>query len=50
MIISIQNLQGLMHILEKATVGDIDTFVECVGSHAVFWLWQRLLEMAPVNT
>jgi hypothetical protein len=50
MIISVQNLQGLMHILEKATVGDIDTFVECVGSHAVFWLWQRLLEMAPVNT
>ena len=50
MIISIQNLESLMHLLEKATIGDIDTFVECVGVHAVFWLWQRLLEMAPVNT
>jgi hypothetical protein len=50
MIISVQNLQSLMHLLEKATVGDIDTFVECTGSHAVFWLWQRLLEMAPINT
>ena len=50
MIISIQSLQSLMHLLEKATIGDIDTFVECAGSHAVFWLWQRLLEMAPVNT
>ena len=50
MIIDVQNLVSLMHLLEKATIGDIDTFVECVGVHAVFWLWQRLLEMAPVNT
>ena len=50
MIISVSDLENLMHLMEKATIGDIDTFVECVGSHAVFWLWQRLLEMAPVNT
>jgi hypothetical protein len=50
MIITVQDLASLMHLVERATVGDIDTFVESVGVHAVFWLWQRLLEMAPVNT
>lgn len=48
-LVSITSLHAVGHLLEKATVGDIDTFVECVGSHAVLWLWQRMLETAPVN-
>ena len=48
-LISITVLRSVAHMLGKATVGDIDTFVECVGSRAVFWLWQRMLETAPVN-
>lgn len=48
MIISVTVLRSMTHLLEKATVGDIDTFVESVGAHGVFWLWQRLLNMGPV--
>jgi hypothetical protein len=46
---SVTNVRYIAHLLEKATTGDIDTYVECVGSRAVFWLWQRMLETAPVN-
>lgn len=49
MIVSVSVLRSMTHLLEKATVGDIDTFVECVGVHGVFWLWQRLLNTGPVN-
>ena len=49
MIISVTVLRSMTHLLEKATVGDIDTFVESVGAHGVFWLWQRLLNMGPVS-
>ena len=48
-LVSVSALQFVDHLLEKTTVGDIDTYVECVGSRAVFWLWQRMLETAPVN-
>jgi hypothetical protein len=47
-IVSVESLQNILHLLERATNGDIDTYVECVGAHAVFWLWQRLLETAPI--
>jgi hypothetical protein len=49
MIISVTVLRSMTHLLEKTTVGDIDTFVESVGAHGVFWLWQRLLNMGPVS-
>lgn len=48
-LVSVTSLHAVGHLLEKATVGDIDTFVECVGVHTVLWLWQRMLETAPVN-
>ena len=49
MIVSVTVLRSMTHLLEKATVGDIDTFVESVGVHGVFWLWQRLLNTGPVS-
>lgn len=48
-LVSVTSLHFIDHLLEKTTVGDIDTYVECVGAHAVLWLWQRMLETAPVN-
>lgn len=48
-IVSTDCLRLIMHLLEKSTEGDIDSYVECVGVHAVFSIWQRMLETAPVN-
>ena len=47
-LVSVSSLRRVMHRLENTTMGDIDTYVESVGAHAVFWLWQRLLETAPI--
>ena len=40
----------IMHIMEKTIVGQIDTFINCVGIHGVLMRWKRLLEMAPTRT
>ena len=49
MLISVSVLHSMTHLLEKTTIGDIDTFVESVGAHGVFWLWQRMLNMGPLS-
>jgi hypothetical protein len=43
------NLNTIMHLLERATLDDIDTFVDSVGIHAVMGRWQELLQMAPTR-
>ena len=43
------NLNTIMHLLERATLDDVDSFVDSVGIHAVMGRWQELLMMAPTR-
>jgi hypothetical protein len=49
MLVTVDVLNSLTHVLETTTEGDIDTFVESVGAHGVFWIWLRMLNMGPLN-
>lgn len=50
MLASPASLNTMMHFLESATEGDIDTFIDCVGVGSVLAMWGRLLEMVPAST
>jgi hypothetical protein len=50
MLASPDSLNTIMHFLESATEGDIDTYINCVGVSSVLAMWGRLLEMAPART
>ena len=50
MLVSPENLNTIMHFLERATEGDIDTFINCAGIHSVLNCWNRLLQMCPTKT
>jgi hypothetical protein len=49
MLVSPDSLNTVIHFLERATVGDIDTFVDCVGISSVLAMFNRLAQMCPAR-
>lgn len=47
MIIAREDLETLLHLCERATVGDTETFINMVGVHAVLAPWNSMLQSAP---
>ena len=47
MLISRQNLDTFLHLADNATPGDIDTFMNHVGIHAVVRTWTEMLRTSP---
>lgn len=50
MLVSPDTLNMIMHFLERATDGDIDTFIDSVGVHSILACWNRLVQMCPAKT
>jgi hypothetical protein len=50
MLLTVEDVITVYHLVEKATIGDIDTFVGSVGNHGVFRCWTRLLAACPKRT
>ena len=50
MLISNDDLTLVVHMLEKGTFEDIDTFIDCTGVNSVMKPWQRYLQMSPQGT
>ena len=46
-LISRQNLDVFLHLCERASPGDIDSFMNHVGIHAVVRTWSEMLQTAP---
>ncbi len=47
MFITVNDLAALMRLCERGMVGDIDSFINNVGVHAVLQQWNKLLRSAP---
>ena len=47
MFITVNDLATLMRLCERGIVGDIDSFINNIGVHAVLQQWNKLLRAAP---
>ena len=50
MVILVEDLTNVMHMLEKGTAGDIDTFINCTGVGSVLSAWHRYLTFSPCRS
>ena len=50
MLVSPNNLNVILHMVERCVVGDIDDFINSVGVRAVTAVWRRLLNVCPERT
>jgi hypothetical protein len=47
MFITVNDLAALLRLCERGMVGDIDSFINTLGVHAVLQQWNKLLRAAP---
>ena len=47
MVIEKKSITNVLHLIEKSIVGELDTFINTVGIHAVLSRWLTYLDMAP---
>jgi hypothetical protein len=47
MVIEERSITNVLHLIENSIVGELDTFIDSVGIHAVLSRWLTYLDMAP---
>lgn len=45
MLITVNDFNLVIHLLERGTIGDLDTFIDCTGVGSVLRCWQRNLAL-----